>query len=43
VEEVLKRNLFFLSESSMREFVGLKKTKEVREKMGMGDSKYKYV
>ncbi len=43
VEEVLNRNIFFLSESGMREFVGLKKMKDVREKIGMNDSKYKYV
>jgi hypothetical protein len=43
VEEVLNRNLFFLSESGMREFVGLKKMKDGREKIGMKDSKYKYV
>jgi hypothetical protein len=43
VEEVLSRNLFFLSESGMREFVGLKKMKDAREKIGMKDSKYKYV
>jgi len=43
VEEVLSRNLFFLSESGMREFVGLKKMKDAREKIGMTDSKYKYV
>jgi hypothetical protein len=43
VEKVLSRNLFFLSESGMREFVELKKMKDAREKMGMKDSKYKYV
>jgi len=43
IEEVLRRKLFFLSESGMREFVGLKKMKDAREKIGMGDSKYKYV
>jgi hypothetical protein len=43
VEEVLSKNFFFLSESGMREFVALKKMKDVREKMGMKDSKYKYV
>jgi hypothetical protein len=43
VEEVLSRNLFFLSESGMKEFVALKKMKDEREKMGMKDSKYKYV
>ena len=43
VEEVLNRNLFFLSESGMREFVELKKVKGVREKIGTEDSKYKYV
>jgi hypothetical protein len=37
VEEVLSRNLFFLSESGMKEFVALKKMKDEREKMGMKD------